>query len=160
MKIYLAGDHAGYRLKAALAEHLPVLGHEVEDLGPHALDPADDYPDYVAPLAARVAAEPGAVGIICAGSGEGEAMCANRAKGARAAVYYGKMRVTEALDAEGAKSEDGYDIVRLARRHNNANILSIGSRFVSPEEADEAVRIFLATPFSGAERHARRLAEF
>ena len=160
MKIYLAGDHAGYRLKAALAEHLPILGHEVEDLGPHALDPADDYPDYVTPLAERVAGEPGAIGIICAGSGEGEGMCANRVKGARAAVYYGKMRVTEALDAEGATSEDGYDIVRLARRHNNANILSIGARFVAPAEADEAVRIFLSTAFSEDPRHARRLAKF
>ncbi|HVW82892.1 MAG TPA: RpiB/LacA/LacB family sugar-phosphate isomerase [Candidatus Paceibacterota bacterium] len=160
MKIYLAGDHAGYRLKAALAEHLPILGHEVEDLGPHELAPADDYPEYVTPLAERVAREPGACGIVCAGSGEGEAMCANRVKGARAAVYYGRMRVTEALDAEGAASEDGYDIVRLARRHNDANILSIGARFVPPAEADEAVRIFLATEFSSDPRHARRLAEF
>ncbi|MGH7175486.1 MAG: RpiB/LacA/LacB family sugar-phosphate isomerase [Minisyncoccia bacterium] len=160
MKIYLAGDHAGYRLKAALAEHLPLLGHEVEDLGPHALDPADDYPDYVTLLAHAVASNVAACGIICAGSGEGEAMCANRIRGVRAAVYYGKMRVTEALDKEGGKSEDGFDIVRLARRHNDANIFSIGARFISPEEANEAVRIFLETPFSGAERHLRRLAKF
>jgi ribose 5-phosphate isomerase B len=160
MKIYLAGDHAGLRLKAALAEQLALLGHAVEDLGPRALSPGDDYPDYVAPLAHKVAGEPGAFGVICAGSGEGEAMCANRVAGVRAAVYYGKMRAAETLDAEGARSEDGYDIVRLARRHNDANVLSIGSRFVAPAEAEEAVRIFLATAFSREERHVRRLAKF
>jgi len=160
MKIYLAGDHAGFRLKTALLGHLPMLGHDVEDIGPATLDPADDYPDYVTPLAERVAAEPGALGIILAGSGEGEAMCANRVKGVRAAVYYGKMRVSEALDVEGAKGEDGFDIIRLVRKHNNANILSIGARFVSPDEADEAVRVFLSTEFSTDERHARRLGKF
>jgi len=160
MKIYLAGDHAGFRLKSALLAHLPVLGHEVVDLGPETLDPNDDYPDYVTPLAERVAAEPDSVGIICAGSGQGEAMCANRVKGVRAAVFYGEMAVSEALDVEGSHSEDGFDAVRLPRKHNHANVLSIGARFVSPEDADEAVRIFLATPFSTDERHLRRIAKF
>ena len=160
MKVYLAADHAGYRLKNALEEHLATLGYEVEDLGPKELDPTDDYPDYVIPLAERIAAEPEARGIICAGSGNGEAMCANRFKGVRAAVFYGKMRVTDALDAEGAKGEDGFDIVRLARKHGDSNVLSIGSRFVSPIEADEAVRIFLETPFSNDPRHIRRLGKF
>ena len=94
------------------------------------------------------------------GSGQGEAMAANRVKGARAAVFYGPMRVTEALDREGGRSEDGFDAVRLPRRHNDANILSIGARFAGGFEADEAVRIFLETEFSGAERHARRIAKF
>ena len=161
MTIYLAGDHAGFRLKAALAEHLPILGYTVEDMGPHALDPEDDYPDYVQPLALKVASEPGSVGIILAGSGEGEGMAANRVQGVRCAVFYGKIPAVGALDAEGGHSEDGFDVVRLARKHNNANVLSIGARFVSPEDADTAVRIFLETAFDTAsERHARRLAKF
>jgi ribose 5-phosphate isomerase B len=161
MKIYLTGDHAGFRLKKALAEHLPVLGYDVVDLGPMELDPEDDYPDYVTPLAERIALEPDAVGIILAGSGQGEAMAANRVKGVRAAVFYGKMTATEALDAEGGHSQDGFDTVRLARRHNNANILSIGARFVSPEDADAAVRTFLETLFDNSSpRHERRLNKF
>lgn len=160
MKIYLAGDHAGFRLKAMLIEQLPLHGHQIEDLGPFELNPDDDYPDYVRPLAERVSAEPESFGVLCAGSGQGEAMCANRMPNVRAAVFYGKMRVAETLDKEGARSEDGYDAVRLPRKHNNANVLSIGARFVSPVEAVEAVRIFLDTPFSDDERHARRLAKF
>lgn len=161
MKIYLAGDHAGFRLKKALLAHLPLLGHDVEDLGPHDLNPDDDYPDFVIPLAKRLLTEPNAFGIVCAGSGQGEAMCANRLKGVRAAVFYGKMRATEALDAEGGHSKDGFDPVRLARRHNNANLLSIGSRFVSPDDANEAVHVFLTTSFdTDSERHSRRLLKF
>jgi ribose 5-phosphate isomerase B len=160
MNVFLAGDHAGFRLKAALAEQLALLGHDVEDLGPFELDPDDDYPDFVMPLAARVAENPGSFGVICAGSGQGEAMCANRVPGVRAAVFYGIMPVATALDSEGAHSEDGFDAVRLPRRHNDANVLSIGSRFVSPIDAEEAVRIFLSTEFSEDERHARRLAKF
>ena len=159
-KVYFAADHAGFNLKNALVEHVRTLGYEVEDLGAHALNPEDDYPDFVTPLAEKIAAEADTRGIICAGSGQGEAMCANRIKGARAVVFYGPARVTEALEIEGGRSKDGFDIVRLGRRHGDANILSIGARFVSGEEADEAVRIFLQTPFSGAERHVRRLAKF
>ena len=161
MKIYLAGDHAGFRLKSALLEHLAILGHDVEDLGPLELVPDDDYPDYVMPLAQKLAGETTAVGIICAGSGQGEAMCANRVKGIRAMVFYGKTPAVYALDVEGGKSQDGFDIVRLGRRHNNANVLTIGARFVSPEDADEAVRIFLSTEFdTSSHRHGRRLAKF
>ncbi|MDO8561606.1 MAG: RpiB/LacA/LacB family sugar-phosphate isomerase [bacterium] len=160
MKIYLAGDHAGFELKKALALHLATLGYEVEDLGPATLDPEDDYPDYAALLAARIASEAGTRGILVCGTGEGEAMVANRTPGIRAAVFYGPMRVTNALEVEGGKSEDSFDIIRLVRRHNNANILCIGARFVLATEADEAVRIFLETPFSDAPRHARRLAKF
>jgi ribose 5-phosphate isomerase B len=160
MKLFLAGDHAGFRLKTMLFEHLQLLGHEVEDMGPAQLDPEDDYPDFVTPLAHIVAQNPDAYGIICAGSGQGEAMCANRVPGIRAAVYYGKMEASSALDSEGAHSEDGYDAIRLPRKHNNANVLSIGARFVSPMDAEEAVRVFLSTEFSTDERHARRLAKF
>ncbi|MEK7135603.1 MAG: RpiB/LacA/LacB family sugar-phosphate isomerase [Patescibacteria group bacterium] len=160
MKIYIAADHAGFALKNALTEHIRTLGYEVEDMGALSLDKDDDYPDFMMPLAKRVADEVSARGIIVGGSGQGEAMCCNRVKGVRAAVFYGPMRVTAALDIEGGHSEDGYDAVRLPRRHNDANVLSIGARFVSGDEADEAVRIFLETPFSGSARHARRLAKF
>lgn len=160
MRIYLAADHAGFRLKNALLEQLTLLGHEAEDCGAFALDPDDDYPDVVQTLVAKIKSDPDALGIICAGSGQGEAMAANRTPGIRAAVFYGPLAAKEALDREGGHSENGYDIVRLARRHNNANILSIGARFVSPAEADEAVRTFLGTPFDEQERHTRRLGKF
>ncbi|MBI5405800.1 RpiB/LacA/LacB family sugar-phosphate isomerase [Candidatus Kaiserbacteria bacterium] len=164
--VFIASDHAGFALKSALAEHLRTLGYAVEDMGAHALTPEDDYPDFVTPLAKRIAEEnargggAAARGIIIGGSGQGEAMCANRVQGVRAAVFYGPARVTAALEIEGGRSEDGFDLVRLARRHNDANVLSLGARFVSGEEAEEAVHIFLATPFSPSPRHARRLAKF
>ena len=165
MHIFIASDHAGFALKNALAEHIRTLGYEVEDMGPFSLDKDDDYPDFMMPLARRVAERnargaDAARGIIVGGSGQGEAMCCNRIPGIRAAVFYGPMRVTASLDIEGGHSEDGYDAVRLPRRHNDANVLSIGARFVSGDEADEAVRIFLETPFSASTRHARRLAKF
>lgn len=159
-KVYVAADHAGFNLKNALLEHLRTLGYEAEDLGAHELNTADDYPDYALALARKIAAEEGSRGILACGTGEGEAMVANRIPGVRASVFYGPRRATEALDVEGDHSKDGFDIVRLARRHNDANILAIGARFVSPTEADEAVRIFLETPFSNDPRHVRRLAKF
>lgn len=160
MKIYLACDHAGFSLKNVLLEQLPLLGHEVEDCGAYELNHDDDYPDYVKPLTEKVLADPGSFGIVCAGSGQGEAMCANRVKGIRAAVFYGPMPAHEALDREGGHSQDGYDAVRLSRRHNDANVLSIGARFVSPAQADEAVRTFLTTEYTADPRHVRRLAKF
>ncbi|MDB5244167.1 MAG: ribose-5-phosphate isomerase [Parcubacteria group bacterium] len=160
MKVYFAADHAGFLLKNALMEHVRTLGYDVEDSGAFALDPDDDYPDFVTPLAKRVSEDPEARGVIIGGSGQGEAMAANRIVGVRAAVFYGPMQVTAALDIEGGHSEDGYDAIRLPRRHNDANVLSLGARFMSGDHADEAVRIFLETPFSDAPRHARRLAKF
>ncbi|MDP1707256.1 MAG: RpiB/LacA/LacB family sugar-phosphate isomerase [bacterium] len=165
MKVFIAADHAGFALKNALIEHIRTRGYEVEDMGAFSLDPDDDYPDFMTPLAQKVAEENARVadsarGILVGGSGQGEAMCANRVDGIRAAVFYGPRKVTVALDIEGGRSEDGFDAVRLPRRHNNANLLSIGARFVSGEEADEAVRIFLETPFSGSPRHSRRLNKF
>lgn len=140
-KVYVASDHAGFELKGLLAHFLLDGGYEVEDLGPHELNTQDDYPDYIAPLAKRVAAEPGSFGIAIGGSGEGEAMSANRIEGARAAEFYG----------------GNIDVVKVSREHNDANILSLGARFVSPEEARAAVELFLSTPFSGDERHVRRI---
>jgi len=160
MTLFLAADHAGFGLKKALLEHLSLHGYDVTDCGAFALDPEDDYPDYVTPLAQKVAATPGSYGIICGGSGQGEAMCANRVPGVRAAVFYGQMRVTGALDREGGFSEDGYDAVRLSRRHNDANVLSLGARFISPVEADEAVRVFLHTAYTADVRHVRRLGKY
>lgn len=159
-KTFIASDHAGFALKSALIEHIRTLGYDIEDLGAFTIEPEDDYPDFVTPLAQRVASIPHARGIIVGGSGQGEAMCANRVSGIRAAVFYGPRPVTVALDIEGGHSEDGYDAIRLPRRHNDANVLSIGARFISGDEADEAVRIFLETPFSDSPRHTRRLAKF
>ncbi|OHA28298.1 MAG: ribose-5-phosphate isomerase [Candidatus Taylorbacteria bacterium RIFCSPHIGHO2_02_FULL_47_18] len=141
MKIFFAGDHAGFELKKDLMEYVKSLGYEVEDLGPFSYNAGDDYPDYVTPLANRVV-ETG-FGIIIGGSGQGEAMCANRVKSVRAAVYY----------------SGDIDVVKKAREHNDANILSLGARFVSKEDAKAAVKFFLETPFSGDERHIRRIKE-
>lgn len=159
-KVYFAADHAGYALKNALVEQVRMSGYEVEDMGALDLNPEDDYPDFITPLAKRVASEPTSRGIIVGGSGQGEAMCANRVPGVRAAVFYGEMKVTDALEIEGGHSEDGYDVIRLARKHNDANVLSIGARFVSGKEAVEAVRLFLEVPFSTSSRHSRRIGKF
>lgn len=158
--IFIAADHAGFRFKEALTEHLELLGYEVKDCGASELDPEDDYPDFVLPLAKAVADTPDSLGIVLGGSGQGEAMCANRVPGVRAAVFYGQMRVTDALDREGGFSENGYDPVRLSRRHNNANVLSIGARFVSIIEASEAVNEFLSTAYMAHPRHERRLGKY
>lgn len=160
MKIYIASDHAGFALKNALIEHVRTLGYAVEDMGAPTLNPDDDYPDFMTPLAEKIAEFPESRGILVGGSGQGEAMCANRIPGVRAAVFYGPRPVTATLDIEGGRSEDGFDAIRLPRRHNDANVLSIGARFVSGREADEAVRIFLETPFSDSPRHTRRLQKF
>ncbi len=143
MKIFLASDHAGFELKHTLGEFFRAKGYSVEDLGARALDPADDYPDFILPLARRVAEEPGSFGIILGMSGQGEAMAANRVLGARAAVFYG----------------GDLELIRLARQHNDATILSIGARFVGADEAERAAELFLETPFSGDERHIRRIGK-
>lgn len=139
----MASDHAGFELKRVLAEFLRAQGNEVVDLGPEVLNSGDDYPDYMMPLAQRVVGEGGSFGIAIGGSGEGEAMAANRIQGARAAEYYG-----------GA-----LEVVKISREHNNANILSLGARFVDETQAKEAAALFIATPFSGEERHVRRIAK-
>ena len=140
MKIYLASDHAGFELKQFLGEHLLQLGFSVEDCGAHELNTSDDYPDFIIPAAQMVAGDSNAKGIIMGGSGQGEAIAANRVKGVRAVVYY-----------------DGpIDIVKLSRSHNNANILSIGARFITPEKAAVAVDLWLKEPFEGG-RHKIRI---
>lgn len=144
MKIFFAGDHAGFELKQKLIEFVRLLGYEVEDLGPFSYDAGDDYPDYVVPAARAVGNDPErSRGVVIGGSGQGEAMCANRIRGVRAAVYYG----------------GSLEVVKKTREHNNANILSLGARFMNEEEAKLAVKLWLETPFSGEDRHVMRLAK-
>jgi len=160
MTIYLAADHTGVALKRSLIESIKGLGYEAVDLGAEQVTPGDDYPDFVTPCAERVAAEQGARGIVIGGSGHGEAMAANRVRGVRAATFYGPRAPLGELESEGTHPGDVYDIVRIARMHNDANVLSLGARFVSLEEAVAAVRVFLDTPFSQEERHIRRITKF
>lgn len=143
MHVYIATDHAGFELKEKLVSFLKELGHKVIDCGASVHDAEDDYPDFVKGVARAVSEDSERRGVILGGSGQGEAMVANRFLGVRAAVYYG-----------GAS-----EIITLAREHNDANILSLGARFVSEAEAKEVVRMFLETPFPGEERHKRRIAK-
>lgn len=144
MTIYLASDHAGFALKEKIKQVLAQEKHEIVDCGSNSLVPDDDYPDFIAKAAELAAKNQEARAIIFGGSGQGEAMVANRHKGVRAVVWYG----------------GNMDIVRLSREHNNANILSLGARFVTDDEAREAVTLWLKTPFSNDERHQRRLNKF
>ncbi len=159
MKIYIGSDHAGFELKNKLKEYLPAsgLGYEVIDKGAFAFDADDDYPDFIRPVAEAVAGDEESFGIILGGSGFGEAICANRVKGVRAVVFYGPMLPKGAVDISGKHSVDPFEIVQLAREHNNANIISLGFRFISEDEAKFAVELFLKTKFSGGERHIRRI---
>ncbi len=120
MKIYISSDHTGYEIKEKLKTYLTPLGHEIEDKGPFAYNADDDYPDFVRPMAEAVAADASSRGIILGGSGQGEAMCANRVPGARAALFYGEALPKGAIDIAGAQSSDPFEIVKLAVLHNDA----------------------------------------
>ena len=140
MIIHLATDHAGLDLKNSIKAYLISKNYEVIDHGAHSYDPQDDYPDFIFPCAKAVAKHTNSRGIILGGSGQGEAMAANRIKGVRAAVFY-----------------NGPDeIIKLSREHNNANILSVGARFMSEEEIYKIINIWLEEPFGG-DRHQRRI---
>ena len=152
MKIYVAGDHAGFTLKEALKARLLVQGYEVEDCGAFSEIGGDDYPDLVTPCALKVANDKDSFGIIVGASGQGEAMAANRVSGVRAVVYYGEATRSQ-IDSEG----NSLDMLESSRSHNNANILSLGARFLDEEQAKQAVSRFLSAPFSGDERHIRRI---
>ncbi len=141
MRVYLGSDHAGFELKSRVIEWLQGAGHEPVDCGPHAYADGDDYPPYVLRAAHGVAGDPGSLGIVIGGSGNGEQIASNKIPGIRAALAW-----TE-------------ETARLAREHNDANVLSLGARMYSVEDAIGFTRIFLSTPFSGESRHARRLAE-
>ncbi len=152
MKIYVGADHAGFGLKEKLKPYIAELGHEVEDKGAYEYTETDDYPDFMIPVAEEISKSSGeARGILFGGSGQGEAMIANRFHGVRAAVYYGK---SKCVAGEGEDS-----IIKLSREHNDSNILSLGARFITEDEAKAAVKEWLATPFTGEERHKRRLAK-
>ncbi len=141
MKVFIGTDHAGLELKEHIKRYLAGQGFDVDDQGAHRYDENDDYPDFIVPVARQVAAHPGSRGIVLGGSGQGEAIAANKVRGVRAALYYG----------------GNLEIVRLSRLHNDTNVLSLGARFVGTDEAIEAVRLWLATDFSDEERHARRI---
>ena len=140
MKIHLATDHAGLELKDKIKQHLTDSGHDVIDHGAYEYDALDDYPDFIFPCAKAVADDSKSRGIILGGSGQGEAMAANRIKGVRAAVFY-----------NGPK-----EIIELSRQHNNANILSLGARFMPEEEIYRIIEIWFNTDFE-AGRHQRRV---
>ena len=138
--IVLATDHAGFELKEAVKKSLLELGFEVKDFGALEYEPNDDYPDFINPAAKFISENDNAMGIIFGGSGQGEAMAANRFKGVRAAVFY-----------------DGPDeIINLSRLHNNANVLSFGSRFIDAERAKELIKQWLSVEFEGG-RHQKRI---
>jgi ribose 5-phosphate isomerase B len=139
MRVHIGGDHAAYELLGELVSFLEAEGHEVTNHGPHALDPEDDYPVFVLRAAEAVAADAGSLGVVLGGSGNGEQMAANKVAGIRAALCYNT------------------ELATLAREHNDAQVISIGGRMNTVEEAKAMVAAFLATPFSGAPRHQRRI---
>ena len=139
MKIHIGSDHAGLDFKKKIVEHLSAQGHTVEDHGPHTFDPLDDYPVFCIPAAEAVVAEPGSLGIVLGGSGNGEQIAANKVTGVRAALVW------------------SIDTAKLAREHNNANVMAIGGRMHTEEFSLELVDTFIATSFPGDERHVRRI---
>ncbi|MCX6440077.1 MAG: ribose-5-phosphate isomerase [Actinobacteria bacterium] len=139
MRIHIGSDHAGLELKGALVEYLESKGHSVIDHGPHQFDALDDYPDFCIPAAAATVADPLSLGIVLGGSGNGEQIAANKVKGVRAAL---------AWSVETAK---------LAKEHNNANVVGIGGRMHSIDECKAIIDAFIETPFSNDERHIRRI---
>jgi ribose 5-phosphate isomerase B len=140
MRVFLGTDHAGFELKERLVAHLRDSGHDPVDCGVHTFDPDDDYPPPCIAAARRTAAEPGTLGIVIGGSGNGEQIAANKVRGIRAALVWSE------------------DTARLAREHNDANVMSIGARNHPEADALHFVDLFLGTDFSRGERHERRIA--
>lgn len=144
VKIYIGTDHAGFELKGKLVEFLRSIGYEVIDKGAHIYDENDDYTDFVSLVAKEISNDPiNSKGIVLGASGQGEAMISDRFKNVRTAVYYG----------------GNIKIIKLSREHNDANILSLGAKFINEEDAKKAVELWLNTPFSKEERHLRRIKE-
>ena len=139
MRVHLGSDHAGFELKQHLIDWLEAAGHEPVDHGPAAYDALDDYPPFVLRAAEAVAGDPGSLGVVVGGSGNGEAIAANKVRGVRAALAWND------------------DTAALGREHNDANVVSIGARMHTRAEATHFVEVFLDTPFSGSERHQRRI---
>jgi ribose 5-phosphate isomerase B len=141
MRVYLGSDHAGFELKTHLAGYLATRGYEVVDVGPHTFDPDDDYPAYCIATGLRVVADPGSRAVVIGGSGNGEQIAANKVVGVRAALAWNT------------------ETARLARQHNDANVIAVGARQHPVNQATALVETFLTTPFSGNDRHARRIAQ-
>jgi ribose 5-phosphate isomerase B len=139
MRVHIGSDHAGFELKNYLITALTEDGHELVDHGPETYDAEDDYPIYCIPAAEAAVADPESLGIVVGGSGNGEQIAANKVVGTRAVLAY------------------NLETARLGRQHNDANVIGIGARMHTEEEALEMVRLFLSTPFSGDPRHARRI---
>jgi ribose 5-phosphate isomerase B len=139
MRVHIGGDHAAFDLKAELVQHLLEQGHDVVDHGPETFDPEDDYPVAVLRAAMGVRSDEGSLGVVLGGSGNGEQIAANKVEGIRCALAW------------------TVETARLGREHNDAQVVSIGGRMVSVEDAKAIVDTFLATPFSGEQRHRRRL---
>jgi len=149
MKIFIGTDHAGYILKEKLVSSLKMQGYEVVDKGAFEYNESDDYPDFIALVAEEVSKDPvNSCGIILGGNGQGEAIVANRFQSVRAVVYYGKAESGENMEM---------NIIEKTRQHDNANILSLGARYLTEESMISAVELWLNTPFSGDKRHIRRL---
>lgn len=159
MKLAVATDHAGYEKMRMLKDYLVSLGHECVDYGPSSFDPIDDYPDYIFPAAEAVTSGICERAIIMGGSGQGEAIAANRFAAIRCAVFYSPAIAQNPIDADGRTSNDPYEIVRLSRQHNDANVLSLSARFLTFDEMKTAIQIWLETPFNGVDRHAQRIAK-
>lgn len=157
MKIALSTDHAGYEALKQLKQFLETKGYECVDYGPQSFNPDDDYPDFIFAAAKAVASGDCDCGIIFGGSGQGEAMAANRIKGVRCTVFYGQAVAVKPIDSHGALSDDPYEILKLSRLHNHANMLSLSGRFLTEEQITKAADIWLNTPYSDEERHARRV---
>lgn len=150
MKIFIGSDHAGFGLKEKLILYLKDLGYEIEDKGAFEYSEEDDYPDFIIPVAREVSMHPNEVrGIILGGSGQGEAMAANKFKNVRAMVYYGQ--------GQCIVTEESESIVKISRADNNSNILSLGARFITETEMQEAVKEWLNTPFKNTEKYKRRI---
>ena len=151
MKIFIGTDHAGYVLKEKLVSSLKTQGHEVVDKGAYEYNEGDDYPDFVVPVAREISKDSNnAKGIILGATGQGEAITANKFPHVRAVAYYGESKCVV---------DDEADIIIRSRQHNNANVLSLGARYLTEETMMNAVNLWLNTPYSGDERHVRRLAK-
>lgn len=139
MRIHIGSDHAGLEFKNELIAHLVMNGHDVTDHGPYEYDALDDYPDFCIPCAVAVAKDSTSVGIVLGGSGNGEQISANKVKGIRAALVW------------------SLETAKLAREHNNANVISVGQRQHTAQEVKDFIDLFLITKFPGDERHVRRI---
>ncbi len=157
MKIFLGTDHTGIELKNAVKDFLEKAGHDVHDCGAYEYDKDDDYPDVISKAAEGVSETEGSYGFIFGGSGQGEQMTANKYPGVRCALFYAPAVPTTTVDISGKESHDPFEIIRLTRQHNYANMLSLAVRFLTKEDVLMAVKLFLETPISHEERHVRRV---